>query len=83
MNVRERMQVVAFHTIYKRLRRVDVEHRRTREEDFVEALLATSDEAVAGADPVLVERWIQEYGSVRSRPIEVFEDEGLSEDTGL
>jgi len=31
----------------------------------------------------LVDRWIQEYGSVRSRPIEVFEDEGLNEDTGL
>jgi len=83
MIAQERMQVTAFHAIYRRLRRADQEHRKSREEDFVEAILATSDEVVAKADPVLMEQWIQEYGSVRSRPIEVFEDEGLSEDTGL
>lgn len=55
MDSQGRMQVAAFHAVYKRFRRA--EKRRTREEDFAEAIVMTSDEALAKADPALIEQW--------------------------
>ena len=52
---RERMQVAAFHAIYKRFRLAD--KKRSVEEDFAEAITLTSDEAMRNADPKLIEQW--------------------------
>ena len=49
------MQVAAFHAIYRRFRRAD--KQRSREEDFVEAICLTCDDAVKNAPDDLVEQW--------------------------
>jgi chorismate mutase len=57
----ERMQVAAFHAIYKRARKRPIESRNAREEDFVEALMATCDDRMAAVDPELVAQWLANY----------------------
>lgn len=54
-----RLQVSAFHALYKCLRRA--EKPRSRLEDFVEAIVKTSDEAMANTDPELVRQWCEEF----------------------
>lgn len=49
------MQISAFHAIYKRFRHA--EKPRTVEEDFVEAIVLTSDDAMKNTDPLLIEQW--------------------------
>ncbi|KKL88838.1 hypothetical protein LCGC14_1920740 [marine sediment metagenome] len=56
---KERMQLAAFHAIYKRFRRA--EKRRCREEDFAEAMVLTSDDVMHDVDPELVSQWLREY----------------------
>ena len=67
LTAKDRLQVAAFHSIYRMLRRSDAEFRRSREEDFVKAIVMTSDEALRDADPVLIEKWLTEYGEKKSR----------------
>ncbi len=62
---RDRMQVAAFHSIYRRMRRA--EKRRSKEEDFAEALVCTSDDALAGVDKDMVEQWIKQYDARNAR----------------
>ena len=62
----DRMQVAAFHTIYKMLRKRDSGYQerkkhRSLEEDFCEAIVVTSDDRMEDTDPVLIEQWLQTY----------------------
>ncbi|KKL22872.1 hypothetical protein LCGC14_2431070 [marine sediment metagenome] len=65
---KERMQITAFHAIYKRFRRA--EKRRSREEDFAEALVMTSDDVMQDLYPELVSQWLQEYDKRGRRRVE-------------
>lgn len=66
MDSKDRLQVTAFHSIYRQLRRTENDKhfglkRKSREEDFVEAIVLTSDDAFKDADPALVSRWEIEF----------------------
>lgn len=63
----ERMQVAAFHAIYKRFRKA--EKLRMKEEDFAEAIVMTSDEAMSKADPVLISQWMAQYDGTRRKKL--------------
>ena len=69
---KERMQVAAFHTIYKTLRRQDSGYQerkkhQSREEDFCEAIVVTSDDRMKDTDPLLIEQWLATYDKKGSR----------------
>ena len=60
------MQVAAFHTIYKTLRKRDSGYQervknRSLEEDFCEAIVKTDDDRMENADPALIEQWLRNY----------------------
>jgi len=65
----DRMQVSAFHAIYKRFRRAD--KLRSKEEDFAAAIVLTCDEAMAKADPALVKDWIDTYDRTRRKKVDL------------
>lgn len=71
---KDRLQVTAFHAIYRKLRRADPQFRKSREEDFVTAILATSDHAFRKADKKLAQQWINTYGSKKDRKEEFTEE---------
>jgi hypothetical protein len=71
---RQCLQVRAFHSLYRKFRRADGEFRRSREEDFVEALVATSDKQFEKADQSLIQQWVDSYSSRHTgEPEEVVE----------
>lgn len=60
------MQVAAFHTIYKTLRKRDSGYQERKkhsslEKDFCEAIVVTSDDRMENADPALIEQWLRNY----------------------
>ena len=71
-NGKDRMQVAAFHSIYKSLRRRDSCYQnrikaRSREEDFCEAIVLTCDDVMKHADPVLIKQWLAKFDNKGSR----------------
>ena len=69
---KDRMQVAAFHTIYRALRRTDTGYQdrykyRTREEDFCEAIAVTSDDRLKDADPAFVKLWLSTFDNKGTR----------------
>jgi hypothetical protein len=62
---RENIQVRAFHSLYRMFRKREAPDRRIREEDFCEAIVATSDDAFDNAPQELIDQWIETYGSVK------------------
>ncbi len=68
----DRMQVAAFHTIYKTLRRQDAGYQqrtkaRSCEEDFCEAIVVTCDERMKDADHALISQWLARFDKKGSR----------------
>lgn len=56
---KDRMQVAAFHAIYNRFRKAD--KPRLKEMDLAEAIVLTSDDAMANTDPALAQQWLALY----------------------